>query len=305
MSSPETVESGSPGARKAPRRRRQPKQGFLRSGRSVLFLILALVVALAALGGTLAYQYFGRQSVEGEGVPVALLAEEARQATEVLGDRETDPRPLTEREVFERGAEELSSQDVVFELHESELSEDCPAAVWGERVEEAVAAADCSQVARADYLADEYMGAVALFKLADAEAARELSAALEPQEEEPGFVAPLSSGEPFEALGAGYSAAEVTVNGHYLLVVWAQEHESASVEDRANLAAPLIALTQFEMPIYRRLAEHDLPEAEEAGEELPEEEALQEDPAAGEAGGTEEEAEAAEGPTEAVDPSAE
>ena len=193
----------------------------------------------------------------------------------VLATREDDSRPLNEEELFGERSAEISSRGMEFTLRESELSEDCSGAVWGDGVAEALSAAGCTQVGRATYVGDDYFGVTAIFNLADTEASRAVAAAMaEPElpegEEppadapEPGFVIAPSGSEPFDRLGAGYSAAEATVSGHYLVVVWVQPTDSESVDERVSLASPIVTLSNFRDPLYRRLVNlrEDEPEVE-------------------------------------------
>ncbi|MFC7328368.1 hypothetical protein [Marinactinospora rubrisoli] len=215
----------------------------------VVAVVVVLVIRFGFSGGT------------EQAAPNSYGVYTSRETTEVLADRETDPRPLAEQEVFERGNDEIDSQGMTFTLAASSLTDDCAQAVWGESVVQALADADCSQVARAGYTSEDHVGVAAILKLRDADAARAVAAALEPPDGEEeaanGFLLPPSEEEPFDRLGAGYSAAEATVNGHYLVVTWVQSLSSTSPEERENLSGPLIALGNFDFPLFRRLLEHD------------------------------------------------
>ncbi|WP_233515368.1 hypothetical protein [Marinitenerispora sediminis] len=271
---------GSPGRRRKPaggdpieglgappprrkRSRRKSKRGGSdsggRRGKLLPILLGALGVAVVALVVVLVIQFTSGGGTE-QAVPNSYRVYTSGETTEVLGDREIDPRPLAEQEVFERGNDEIDSQGMTFTLAAQALTDDCAQAVWGERVVQALQEADCSQVARAGYTSEDHVGVAAILKLRDTEAARAVAQALEPAgEEDPdgGFLLPPSEEEPFDRLGAGYSAAEATVNGHYLVVTWTQSLSSTSPEQRENLSAPLIALGNFDFPLFRRLLEHE------------------------------------------------
>lgn len=227
------------------------------------------MVALIALGVVLFVQLSGdegEQAAAQESRPVVYKVRDAGNMNEVLASREVDSRPLNEGELFERRNAEISSQSIDFTLAESELTDDCAGAVWGEVLTQALADADCTQAGRATYVSDNFFGVATVFNLADVEGSRAVAQALdlpaleEGQEPEdvvdPGFVMAPSGAEPFDRLGAGYSAADAIVSGHYLVVVWVQPADSESVEERVTLSTPLVALANFRDPLFRRMIEY-------------------------------------------------
>nr|WP_246405371.1 hypothetical protein [Nocardiopsis algeriensis] len=198
--------------------------------------------------------------------PATYRVIDAGGMNDVLATREADSRPLNEGELFGERSAEISSQDIDFTLRDSELTEDCAAAVWGQDIEQALAAADCTQAARATYVADDYFGVVAVFNLADVGSSRDVATAMaEPEpapgeespapEDLPGFVLAPSGAEPFDRMGSGYSSSDAIISGHYLVVVWVQPTESESVDDRVSLSSPLVALSNFRDPLYRRMVQ--------------------------------------------------
>ncbi|WP_017587243.1 hypothetical protein [Nocardiopsis ganjiahuensis] len=254
-------------------------------------LIGALVVALIALGTVLYFQLSGDDAGEQaaqETRPALYKVQDSQDSNmnTVLASREDDSRPLNEGELFERHNSEISGQSLDFTMRESELTEDCSAAVWGEQVQQALADADCTQAGRATYLSDDdVFGVVAVFNLADIEASRAVARAMElPETEEgeepvdPGFVLSPTGNDPFDRLGSGYSAADAIITGHYLVVIWVQPTDSESVEERVSLVTPLVTLANFRNPFFRRLGELDNGEPTETGTEEGTEEGLVEDP---------------------------
>ncbi|OKI15952.1 hypothetical protein A6A08_09905 [Nocardiopsis sp. TSRI0078] len=229
----------------------------------------ALVVALVALGVVL-YVQLGGDEGTGQAAPqtrpVMYRVIDSGGMNEVLATREKDSRPLNEGELFENNNAEISSQSIEFALRDSDLSEDCAAAVWGEPVRSALAEADCTQAGRATYVSDAYFGVTAVFNLADVEGSRAVAAAMaEPETQEggqaqaggpdPGFVLAPSGEDPFGRLGQGYSASDAIVSGHYLVLVWVQPTDSESVDERVSLSGPLVALANFRDPLYRRMVQ--------------------------------------------------
>ncbi|MFD0776369.1 hypothetical protein ACFQZ2_20745 [Streptomonospora algeriensis] len=221
-------------------------------------LLGALGVAVVALVVVLVLQ-FATGGAEAPENPVPAAFQIHDSGSEVLATRETDSRPLNKSELFGGDAEQIDSksQGITFQLQTSSLSKDCASAVWGTGVRTALADADCTQAARAGYTSEDYVGAAAMFNLRDTEAAQAVATALQPPknpEADPsGFIAVPAAGEdPFSRLGAGYSAAEATVSGHYLSVVWVQPIDSKDPAERVSLVSPLIALNNFRDPLYSR-----------------------------------------------------
>lgn len=256
-------------------------------------LIGALVVALIALGTVFYFQFSGDEAEEQaaqETRPALYRIQDSQDSNmnAVLSSREDDTRPLNEGELFERHNSEISGQSLDFTLRDSDLTDDCAAAVWGDQVQQALADADCTQAGRATYISDDVFGVVAVFNLADLEGSRAVAQALElPETEEgeeptdPGFVLSPSGSDPFDRLGGGYSAADAIITGHYLVVAWVQPTDSESVEERVSLVAPLVTLANFRNPFFRRIGELTGGEGtgtEEGAEEGTEEELVEDPP---------------------------
>ena len=250
MSATESPVSGAPGRRRKPpapapqdhagrsRGTRRRKGGRRANRRSPLIPILvgALIIAVIALVVTVVLQFTGSSDSQTiQAMPSRYQVYESGQANELLANRDDDPRPFTERDFFREGDTDISSRELTFTLHAQDITENCTEAVWGPR---AVAA---------------------VFKLRDIEASRALADGLAPADDDPegggGFLVPPTTEEPFTQLGSGYSSAEATVNGHYLLVLWVQSKTSTSTEEIEVLQQPLVTLSRFDMPIYQRINE--------------------------------------------------
>lgn len=239
-----------------------------------MLMIAAGVAGMVVAGVVAAWWLLTPGPGQGDGFPVSVRTHEAGEATRVLADQDTDSRPLSEYEVFERGGEELSAEEVTFTLVEDSVVEDCAGSVTGQHVEQALADAACTQVALGSYESSDHVAMVALFNLADTDGARAVAAALDSSADD-GFLQPMDTDS---ALGTGYSEAELTVHGHYLVAVWAQRSDSTSPEERDNLSTALIALNKVDMAMFRRLSEHDSPEEQPAEEEPAEEQPAEEEP---------------------------
>ncbi|MFC4561375.1 hypothetical protein ACFO4E_05875 [Nocardiopsis mangrovi] len=228
--------------------------------RALPILLTVLGLGVVALVVVLVMRFTSGGAAAPENArPVVYGIYDSASIGESLPDAQADSRPLAEGEMFERGNEEIESQGITFTLAASELSEDCAAAVWGDELRTALADAGCAQVARGAYTADDYVGVAAMFNLADTASSQALAEAMQPpgslEAEAPGFVVPPSTEAPFDTLGGGYSQAEATVSGHYLMVTWVQRLESTDPAERERLTSPLIALGGFQDPLYRRVVQ--------------------------------------------------
>src|SRR5690625_3300046 len=234
--------AAAPARRKGARRRRKGGPSRARSRSRLLPVLLgALGVAVVALAVVLVLQFASGGAAAPEN-PVPESFEIHDSGSELLATREADSRPLNKGELFGEDAEQIESesQGVTFDMQASSLSKDCAAAVWGGEVRSALSDAGCTQAAAAGYTSDTYVGAVVMFNLRDQKAAQTVATALQPpkgEEAEPGgFIAvPSAEKDPFSSLGAGFSAAEATVSGHYLTVTWVQSIDSDDPAERKSL----------------------------------------------------------------------
>ncbi|WP_026119965.1 hypothetical protein [Nocardiopsis potens] len=258
--------SPAPGRRSAGSRRRPDRSGTedggkKKRGKALPILLGALGLAVVALAVVLVLQFTssGPQAPADARPSSYTIVYESERMSEVLADQEVDSRPLAEGEMFERDNEEIESQGITFTLKAKSLEDDCSAAVWGDEAAAALSDAGCTQAARAAYDSEDYVGVAALFNLRDAEAAQAVAEALEQpkslEDKGPGFIANPGGEDPLTRLGTGYSRAEASVNGHYLMVAWAQDKSSEDPAEHQDLTSPLIALNSFKDPLYRRLGE--------------------------------------------------
>lgn len=243
------------------------EDGPKKRGKALPILLGALGAAVVALVGVLVWNVMaGGAKAPEQARPTTYSVYDSESMGEVLASQEVDSRPLSEGEMFERDNKEIDSQGIVFELSARSLTEDCSAAVWGDRVVKALEEAGCTQAASAGYVSDDYVGAVVLFNLRDTEASQAVADAMEQpllsdeDEESPGFIVTPGEADPLTRLGAGFSRAEASVNGHYLMVSWAQDKSSEDPTEREDLTAPLIALNSYQDPLYRRVVELERPE---------------------------------------------
>lgn len=228
-------------------------------GRLLPWLLGALGLAVVALAAVLVMEFaFGGSEAE-NAHPSAYAVYPNEGNTKLLSTTKVDGRALTAPEVFERNNEKIESQDLTFTLGAKLITDKCADTVWGDSVTKALADGGCTQAASGAYTADGYVGVATIFNLRSTKAAKAVAEKLtppdDPEAEAPGFlVAPDKDGETV-SIGAGYSAAEADINGHYLLVTWVQPSGAEEPAKKVDLSSPLIALGNFDDPLYRRAVE--------------------------------------------------
>src|SRR5579875_1657356 len=135
-----------------------------------------------------------------------------------IGSRATDPQPLTLTELFPPS---FSAAGVFYRRSAQALSSDCHGALIGSGLQSAVHHADCTQAARASYLARavKMMGTIGVFNLKSAALAQTSALAAGRSQ----FVAQLPARTgPTKRLGQGTGIEEAVVKGHYLVLGWAE-----------------------------------------------------------------------------------
>ncbi|PRX98534.1 hypothetical protein [Allonocardiopsis opalescens] len=237
--------------RRAARRSRQRGRGAGR--RRVLVIALAAVVALALFAGGAWFLLGPGAGEAGDPAPAALRVDSSGDTFAAIADRESDSRPLAESEVFDDRLTEIGAGTAAMAQVAAEFGADCGAAVWGEELAAALAEGECTQVARAAFAGDSYMGVVALFNLRDSAASAAVAARLAPEADAGGFVLSPSAEPPLDGLGGDAGSARATVAGHYLTVVWAEPVSGDASADTMRDA--LVALNGIEHVLYRRLVE--------------------------------------------------
>ncbi|TQN31461.1 hypothetical protein FHX37_1365 [Haloactinospora alba] len=278
MSPSESSVSGTPGRRRkpdeadsiaglaapAPRKKgsRRRRKNNASNGKLLRVLLSVLGVAVVALVAVLLVQFvWGGATAPEQARPAAYNVEDSQTITEALATREDDNRDIGESEFFERGNEEFESQGLTFELEESDITADCAEAVWGEELRTALREGGCEQAARAGYTSDDHVAAAVVFNLEDTDASESVAEAMRPPQdaeaEAPGFFTVPGDSSPLDRLGGGYSAAEAMVSGHYLVVVWVQSVASDSPQEEEDLTSPLIAVSGFSDPLYRRVVQQE------------------------------------------------
>ncbi|WP_067487711.1 hypothetical protein [Actinomadura hibisca] len=200
-----------------PARRLPPPKVLFGAAGVLVAVVLAAVAAVVLTGGE-----EKRKPAPAALLPVAYTPDHEVEGMTRIAQRTTDPRPLGQGEVFGADAKSVTTGKYTFTLAGSDVSADCKAVTWGDRLHADLAAQGCTQVLRGSYVGSDkrYLGQFAVFNMKDVAGARQVLRAIDPQTKA-GFVLPLNpKGAP--AFGAGFSAAYAKAMGHYAVVTWVQ-----------------------------------------------------------------------------------
>jgi len=212
-----THSSGSRSARTAARKTRRPVT-------AVLAIIAASVLVIAAVTVLLVISLrHGKSPVAASSARPGKTPTVSASPSPTLGPlghistRAADPAPVTIAELYPAT---FAADGTTFSRTASKLGTHCSDAVVGAALQAKVAAAGCTQVARATYLstAKLLMGTIGVLNLTSYTAAEQAGHAAGPS----AFIGrlPAAKGPTLDiAKGAGIEEAEV--KGHYLILVWA------------------------------------------------------------------------------------
>jgi hypothetical protein len=135
-----------------------------------------------------------------------------------IASRQTDPEPLTLAQLFpasfiDGGATVTSAA--------TNLSGNCASAIVGAKLQSAVGAADCSQVARATYLdlPGSLMATIGVLNLGTTQGATTAAQSADAND----YISQLTaSSGPAQQIGTATGIEEALAKGHYLILLWAQ-----------------------------------------------------------------------------------
>lgn len=219
--------------------RRLPSPKVLFAAAAALVVVVAAVVAALVLtGGDDKKTAAGSPQLQ----PVAYTPDYDVDGLAKLARRDADRRPLTEAEVFGADARTVRTGQYSFTLAGSQVSADCNAVTWGQRLQADLAKHGCSQIARGAYVSADrqHVGQFIVINLNDVEGARQILRDLDPATDA-GFVRPLEAkGGP--AFAKGFSAAYARAFGHYATVVWVQRAggaQPANLNEMINVSLPV------------------------------------------------------------------
>jgi hypothetical protein len=154
-----------------------------------------------------------------------------------IASRTTDPIPLTLSELFPA---QFASGGLTYSMTVDKSRVHCNLAVIGSQLQSAVGQADCTQAMIASYLSSnqQLMGTIGVLNLSTAAGAESAGKATGPSE----FVAQLPGPTgPTKNLASGTGIEAADVQGHYLVLVWAE---------LASLKAPSTAAQKQEIQSF-------------------------------------------------------
>jgi hypothetical protein len=154
-----------------------------------------------------------------------------------IASRTTDPMPLTLGELFPA---QFASGGLTYAMTVDKERVHCNLALVGSQLQSAVGQADCTQAMIASYLSSnqQLMGTIGVLNLSTAAGAESAAKAAGPSE----FVAQLPGPSgPTKSLASGTGIEAADVQGHYLVLVWAEF---------ANLKAPTTAAQKQEIQSF-------------------------------------------------------
>ncbi|XVQ13874.1 hypothetical protein ACQP1W_15435 [Spirillospora sp. CA-255316] len=213
-----------------PEDRGGPRRRAKSSGSRTPVIIVAAVVVVLAVAGAAGFFLLGGdedKAAAGPGngarlTPVAYTPQMADKDMVKLAQRTADQRPITQGEAFPADVKTVAYQKYSFSLAASQLSGDCKAVTWGQRLQGDLAKYQCSQIARGAYVSQDrkHLGQFVAINLASQEGAEQIVRDLDPATGA-GFVYPLTApGTP--DFHSGFSAAYAQAYGHYAIVTWVQ-----------------------------------------------------------------------------------
>lgn len=175
-----------------------------------------------------------------------------------LEQRETDPEPLTVKEVF--AGKKITIDGRKYTMTTSRKDTKCAEAVEGTKLEKALKSGKCTMIIRGSFKSsdDKIIGTIGVANLLDTAASKKAEAAGGKGERQDYLKALPGKDEITKFLGAGEAGAEVWPYGHYAVMIWFQfkdGHKPSSKESKqlAQAANDVAKATVFKALDARRL----------------------------------------------------
>lgn len=220
-------------------------------GVAVVVVVAAIVVVavVSLTGGSTTAASGG-----GSALPTVYVPTAANEGTKKLNQRTGgDQRPLNEGEVFTDQAKSVSHGNYTFALARSELSTNCGASVWGQRLKADLQKYGCSQLVRGAYQTSDqrYVGQFIALNMDRIEGSEQIVRDLDPQVSA-GFVVPLAANG-LTNFGVGFSAAYPEIYGHYVVISWVQRKGGARPDTMNELLDASLAIERAADFVWGRL----------------------------------------------------
>ncbi|MDL4770951.1 hypothetical protein [Actinomadura xylanilytica] len=203
---------------------KRPGGKLLIYGAAAVAVVIAAVVAGMVLmtGGDDDEAPAGKTGNGKQALPTAYTPDYDGDGMSKIARRAADQRPVTEGEAFTADAKTVKSGKFTFGLAGSQVSGDCKAVTWGQRLQADLARHGCTQIVRGAYVSPDkkYAGQFFLINMENEDGVHQVLRDLD-RDSGAGFVLPLTApGAP--AFGSGFSAAYAKTFGHYAVVTWVQ-----------------------------------------------------------------------------------
>jgi hypothetical protein len=202
--------------------RRGRRKGHRGRFRVTLIVAGVLVLGGAALG---AYKYLYEPRVDAPVSPSLRLPttsaaspdfDQALGRWQHISTRTQDRNPLTINGLY---PVRFEFDGASFTRTAANATKDCSLAVYGSRLQAALASGHCSQVVRASYVSGKMMGTIGVVNLISASAAEKAGHDTGSQQ----IIAPLAAAKGVTSkLGSGTGVVQAEVKGHYLILIWAE-----------------------------------------------------------------------------------
>jgi hypothetical protein len=219
---------------------------------AVMVIVIVGVVVVMVLGSG----DDEKVAVAGNGAgapPTVWVGTAASSGTAKLNLRSADQRPLNEGEVFTGEVKSVTHGKYTFNLADSQLSNDCRAVTWGQRLQTDLRKYGCTQIARGAYLTTDkrHVGQFIAINLERLEGADQIVRDLDPQTNA-GFVLPLNA-PGVSKFGAGFSAAYGQPFGHYVVLSWVQRNGGGRPDSMNELLDASVAIEGADDFVWQRL----------------------------------------------------